>query len=50
MKLIIAIMEDDFTAKVIKSLTENEYRATRLSSTGGFFKSGNTTLINRGGR
>jgi len=44
-KLIIAIIEDDFSSKVIKSLTENEYRATRLSSTGGFLKSGNTTLL-----
>ncbi len=45
MKLIIAIIEDDFVGKVIKSLTENEYRATRLSSSGGFLKSGNTTLL-----
>jgi len=44
-KLIIAIIEDDFVGKVIKSLTENEYRATRLSSSGGFLKSGNTTLL-----
>lgn len=45
MKLIIAIVQDDFTTKVIKSLTKNKYRTTRLSSTGGFLKSGNTTLL-----
>lgn len=45
MKLIIAIVQDDFTSKVIKSLTNNNYRTTKLSSTGGFLKSGNTTLL-----
>ncbi|NLX62739.1 MAG: hypothetical protein GXZ06_09630 [Tissierellia bacterium] len=45
MKLIIAIIENDFTSKVIKSLTSNKYRTTKLSSTGGFLKSGNTTLL-----
>jgi len=45
MKLIIAIVQDDFTPKVIKSLTNNNYRTTKLSSTGGFLKSGNTTLL-----
>lgn len=45
MKLIIAIVQDDFSSKVIKSLTNNKYRTTKLSSTGGFLKSGNTTLL-----
>lgn len=45
MKLIIAIVQDDFTPKVIKSLTNNKYKTTKLSSTGGFLKSGNTTLL-----
>ena len=45
MKLIIAIVQDEYSLKVIKSLTDNKYRTTRLSSTGGFLKSGNTTLL-----
>lgn len=45
MKLIIAIVQDDFSTKVIKSLMEKKHRTTKLSSTGGFLKSGNTTLL-----
>jgi uncharacterized protein YaaQ len=45
MKLIIAIVQDEFSTKVIKSLMANKYRTTKLSSTGGFLKSGNTTLL-----
>lgn len=45
MKLIIAIVQDDYTSKVVKNLTENKYRTTKLSSTGGFLKSGSTTLL-----
>ncbi|NLY66668.1 MAG: hypothetical protein GX069_03820 [Tissierellia bacterium] len=45
MKLIIAIIENEFTSKIIKSLTKNKYRTTKLSSTGGFLRSGNTTLL-----
>lgn len=45
MKLIIAIVQDDYSPRVIKSLMANKYRTTKLSSTGGFLKSGNTTLL-----
>ena len=45
MKLIIAVVQDEFSTKVVKALMENKYRATKLSSTGGFLKSGNTTLL-----
>lgn len=45
MKLIIAIVQDEFSNKVIKALMNNKYRTTKLSSTGGFLKSGNTTLL-----
>jgi uncharacterized protein YaaQ len=45
MKLIIAIVQDEQTPKVVKSLMSNKYRTTKLSSTGGFLKSGNTTLL-----
>lgn len=45
MKLIIAIIQDQYINKVIRALMENKIRTTRLSSTGGFLKSGNTTLL-----
>lgn len=45
MKLIIAIVNDDFINKVVKVLMKNKIRTTKLSSTGGFLKAGNTTLL-----
>lgn len=45
MKLIIAIVQDEYISKVIRALMEHKIRTTKLSSTGGFLKSGNTTLF-----
>lgn len=45
MKLIIAIVHDDFIKEVTKGLMEKKYRTTKLSSTGGFLKAGNTTIL-----
>lgn len=45
MKLIIAIVQDEHANKVIKELTDNKFRVTKLASTGGFLRSGNTTLL-----
>lgn len=45
MKLIIAIIHDEDTPNLIDALNEEGYRVTKLASTGGFLKSGNTTLI-----
>lgn len=45
MKLIIAIIQDEYSQKVVKALMDAKIRATKLSSTGGFLKSGNTTLL-----
>ncbi|NLY86760.1 MAG: hypothetical protein GX077_10520 [Tissierellia bacterium] len=45
MKLIICIVQDQDAGALIDDLTENQYRVTKLSSTGGFLKSGNTTLL-----
>lgn len=45
MKLIICIVQDQDSGSLIDDLTEKEYRVTKLSSTGGFLKSGNTTLL-----
>lgn len=45
MKLIISIIQDEYVNKVIRTLMDNKIRTTRLSSTGGFLKAGNTTLL-----
>lgn len=45
MKLIIAIIEDQYTNELIKTLMENKIKITKLASTGGFLKAGNTTLL-----
>lgn len=45
MKLILAIIQDHVAQDVLHELSENKIRATKLSSTGGFFKKGNTTIL-----
>ena len=45
MKLIIAIVSNDDSSAVSANLTENGFMVTKLSTTGGFLRSGNTTLI-----
>jgi len=45
MKLIIAIVQDDDAMDLIDILTENGLRVTKLATTGGFLKAGNTTLM-----
>jgi len=45
MKLIICIVQDQDSGSLIDDLTQKEFRVTKLSSTGGFLKSGNTTLF-----
>lgn len=45
MKLIVAIVQDQDAPSLIDDLTEKEFRVTKLASTGGFLKSGNTTLL-----
>jgi uncharacterized protein YaaQ len=45
MKLMIAIIEDQYANEIIKTLMENKVRITKLASTGGFLKAGNTTLL-----
>ena len=45
MKLVIAIVEDENSINLIDALTDGEYRVTKLATTGGFLKSGNTTLL-----
>lgn len=45
MKLIVAIVQDQDSPHLIEDLTDNDYRVTKLASTGGFLKAGNTTLL-----
>jgi len=45
MKLIIAIVQDQDVSNLIDDLTDNEFSVTKLASTGGFLKAGNTTLL-----
>jgi uncharacterized protein YaaQ len=45
MKLIISIVQDQDTLTLVDELTEHDFRVTKLASTGGFLKSGNTTLL-----
>lgn len=45
MKLVIAIVNDDDSDDLIDTLTEKDFRITKLETSGGFLKSGNTTLM-----
>ncbi|MDP2873604.1 MAG: cyclic-di-AMP receptor [Bacillota bacterium] len=45
MKLIVAVVQDKDAIKLIEALMAKGYRATKLASTGGFLKEGNTTLL-----
>jgi uncharacterized protein YaaQ len=44
-KLIVAVIQDKDASRLVESLVERGYRATKLASTGGFLKEGNTTLL-----
>ena len=45
MKLIVAIINNDDSAVVISELTQKGYSATKLSTSGGFLRAGNSTLL-----
>ena len=45
MKLILAIVSNDDSSSVSSSLTKANFQVTRLATTGGFLRAGNTTLI-----
>ncbi len=45
MKLILAIVSNDDAGAVGEALMEHGFYMTRLSTTGGFLRAGNTTLI-----
>ncbi|WP_432662227.1 cyclic-di-AMP receptor [Wukongibacter baidiensis] len=45
MKLVIAIVHDEDSHRLLEKLTEANFGVTKLASTGGFLRSGNTTLL-----
>lgn len=45
MKLIIAVVQDQDVPLLLDKLSEEKIRATKLASTGGFLRQGNTTLL-----
>ena len=45
MKLIVAIVQDQDAGPVIDALVSQEFRATRINTSGGFLKRGNATVL-----
>ena len=45
MKLILAIINNDDAGEVSVALTKSGFTATKLATTGGFLKAGNTTFL-----
>ena len=44
-RLIVAILRDADGEEVLQALLDNEFRVTRIASTGGFLRRGMTTLM-----
>ena len=45
MKLIIAIVQDEDSSRLLSKLMKHGFGVTKLATTGGFLKAGNTTLL-----
>lgn len=45
MILVMAVIHGDHAHKITRKLMENDFRVTTLSSSGGFLKVGNETLL-----
>lgn len=45
MKMIIAIVQDQDSQSLSDVLTKSNFRTTKLASTGGFLRAGNTTFL-----
>ena len=45
MKLIIAIVSNDDSSSVVNALMKESFQVTKLATTGGFLRAGNTTLL-----
>jgi uncharacterized protein YaaQ len=44
-KLIIAILRETESEEVLQALLDDDFRVTRIASTGGFMRRGNSTLL-----
>ncbi len=45
MKMIVAVIQDKDSNRLTNALADHQYKTTKLSTTGGFLKEGNTTLM-----
>lgn len=45
MKLVVAVVRDEYAGQLTENLTRAGFSATKLASTGGFLKAGNTTFL-----
>lgn len=45
MKLVVAVIQDKDSHRLLAGLTQAGFRSTKLASTGGFLREGNTTLL-----
>ncbi|MFC5452673.1 cyclic-di-AMP receptor [Paenibacillus aestuarii] len=45
MKLVVAIVQDKDSNRLSNALIKEGFRATKLASTGGFLRAGNTTFM-----
>ena len=45
MKLVMAVIQDADAATLMRALSDDAFDVTKLASTGGFLREGNTTLM-----
>ena len=45
MKLIIAIVQDEDSGRLLSGLMDKGFGVTKLATTGGFLRAGNTTML-----
>lgn len=45
MKLVMSIVQSDDAGRLVNALTRAGYRATTISTTGGFLRQGNATIL-----
>ena len=45
MKMVMAIINRDDASVVVQQLTNSGYQVTKLATTGGFLRTGNTTIL-----
>jgi uncharacterized protein YaaQ len=44
-KLVVVVVQDKDAMRLVEALVDHGHRATKLASTGGFLREGNTTLM-----